>query len=180
MTRLSRRRVLTLAMAVADGCAGRGAHAEPSIERRPWPAHRVTPPLDLEGYEGPGFRLARTRGKVVLLNFWATWCEPCRSEMPSLELLAALCANDGLVVVAVNKGETDAAIHRFMETMPISLPIARDGDGAAARAYGVHIFPTTVAVGRDGRAAFSVVGAVEWNAEPARGWVLELLNARQP
>lgn len=144
--------------------------------RRPWPARQPTPALDLPAFEGPRFRLEQARGQVVLLNFWASWCEPCRSEMPSLELLAERFARDGLVVVAVNHRETDAALRRFTEQMPISLPILRDADGAASRSFGVRVYPTTVAIGRDGRAAFSVVGATEWNAEPARGWLAALLT----
>ena len=166
--------------------AGGGARAaEPVPERRPWPARQPTPALDLPvldhaAREGPRFRLEQARGQVVLINFWASWCEPCRSERPSLELVAERFVREGLVVVAVNHRETDAALRRFIEQMPISLPILRDVDGAASRSFGVRVYPTTVAIGRDGRAAFSVVGATEWNAEPARGWLAALLARPTP
>ena len=143
---------------------------------RPGPAGRPTPVLDLPGYEGARWSLAAARGRVVLLNFWASWCEPCRSEMPGLELLAERHENDRLDVVAVNFRETDAAIARFVALMPITLPILRDGDGAAARAWGVRIFPTTVAVARDGRAVFSVVGEADWTGSAARQWIAPLLR----
>ena len=95
--------------------------------------------------------------------------------MPSLELLAERHKNDGLVVVAVNFQETDAAIRRFMEQTPMSLPIVRDRDGAASRAWGVRVFPTTVLVGRDGAARFSIVGEADWTGPAARQWIAALL-----
>ena len=119
------------------------AAAADGVLLRPWPKGRATPPLDLPGFDGPRFSLAAARGRVVLLNFWASWCEPCRDELPTLELLAARHERDGLDIVAVNFRETDAALRRFAALMPITLPIVRDADGAAARAWGARIFPTT-------------------------------------
>jgi len=144
---------------------------------RPWPAARPTPPLSLPLWQGSAWSLADARGKVVLVNFWASWCEPCRSEMPSLELLEQRHERDGLVVAAVNFRETDAAIRSFLERMPISLTVLRDADGAAARVFGARIFPTTVVIGRDGRALFSLIGEVDWTGEAARGWLAPALAA---
>jgi len=149
--------------------------AENTAERRPWPAHLKTPTLSTPCFEGPDFDLAALRGQVVLLNFWASWCPSCRDEMSSFELLATRFADQGLAVVAVNYRETDGAIRRFSEQLVGGLRIARDADGRVAKAFGVRVFPTTVAVARDGRAAFSVIGGTDWMAEPARGWVAELL-----
>jgi thiol-disulfide isomerase/thioredoxin len=142
---------------------------------RPWPKNQTTPPLTLPGYASPPWSLAAAKGQVVLLNFWASWCEPCRTELPSLELLAQRHEADRMVVMAVNYRETDAAIGRFMDRTPITLPMLRDADGAAALAWQVRIFPTTVAVGRDGRAAFSIVGEVDWSGQAARQWIAALL-----
>jgi thiol-disulfide isomerase/thioredoxin len=129
----------------------------------------------LPGYGSPSWSLASAKGDVVLLNFWASWCEPCRAELPSLELLAQRYEVQRLVVVAVNYRETDAAIGRFMERMPVTLPILRDADGAAALVWQVRVFPTTVAIGRDGRTAFSVTGEVDWSGAAARQWIAALL-----
>lgn len=142
---------------------------------RPWPKSRPTPPLKLPAWEGEPFDLAAARGQVVLLNFWASWCEPCRAEMPSLELLAERHAKDRLTVVCVNFRETDAAIARYLAQFPISLPILRDRDGGAAKDWQVRIFPTTIAIGRDGRAAFTVTGEVDWGSAAARRWVEALV-----
>lgn len=149
---------------------GEGAH------KRAWPTARPTPTLELRGLDGRPWRLAEARGQVVLLNFWASWCEPCRSEMPSLELLAQRHEAQGLRVIAVNLRETDAAIRRFLAQMPIDLPILRDADGLAARAFDVRIYPTTVAIGRDGKAAFWVIGETDWTGAAAREWLAPLLK----
>jgi len=156
----------------------RAEAAEPSPLRQPWPAGRATPPLELPRHDGGRWRLADARGRVVLLNFWASWCEPCRTEIPSLELFAQREEHEGVVVMAVNHRETDAAIRRFLEQMPVSLPILRDADGAAARDWGIRVFPTTVLVGRDGLARFSIVGEVDWLAPKLSNLLGPLLMQR--
>jgi thiol-disulfide isomerase/thioredoxin len=167
---LSRRHclaLLTLPMGLAAP-AQAGLHT-------PWPRHRSTPPITLPQTGGTPQSLAALRGRPVLLNFWASWCEPCRAEMPSLELLAARHEADGLVVLAVNHRETDGTVERFVTATGLSLPVVRDRDGAAAMAFGVRVFPTTVAIGRDGRARFSVVGEVDWQGADARRWLEPLV-----
>lgn len=159
-------------------CAVAGpARAAP--KPRVWPRGQATPALALPGYEGPDFDLAAARGQVVLLNFWAGWCPPCVDELPSLEGVAERHAADGLRVVAVNHRETDKAIAKFMQFMPLTRTrVVRDADGAAALAFGVRVFPTTIAIGRDGRAAFSVIGEADWAGDVAAGWLAPLLNSR--
>lgn len=171
----ARRQLLAAALALCGGRASAQAADPPGAQRKAWPAGRATPPLRLPAWEGPAFDLARTRGDVVLLNFWASWCEPCRAEMPSLELLAERHARDRLQVLAINFRETDAAIRRYLAQWPIGLPILRDADGGAAQDWQVHTFPTTFAIGRTGRVAFSVTGEVDWGGAEARRWIAALL-----
>jgi thiol-disulfide isomerase/thioredoxin len=166
-----RRRWLAAGALMAGGVRAQTANAA----RRPWPSTRPTPALDLPAWEGPRFNLAEARGKVVLLNFWASWCEPCRTEMPSIELLAEGYAKDGLIVQAINFRETDAALRRYLADWPITLPILRDADGAAARAWGFRVFPSTAIVARDGRALFTVTGEVDWTGREARQWITAVL-----
>jgi thiol-disulfide isomerase/thioredoxin len=172
------RRRLFAALPLALAAGWLPASAASQALRRPWPQDRPTPPLALQTQEGAAWDLAGARGKVVVINFWASWCEPCRTEMPSLDLLAERDKADGLVVVAVNHRETDAAVRRFLEQMPTWLPILRDRDGAASRAWGVRVFPTTVLVGRDGRARFSIIGEADWGGAAARAWIAPLLQQR--
>lgn len=131
--------------------------------RKPWPRARPTPSLELPSLDGLPWRLADERGHPVLLNFWATWCEPCRAEMPSLERLAAAQQGAGLRVIAANYREGEPAVRRFLTKTPLALPLVRDADGAAARAFGINIFPSTVAIDRRGRTLFVVVGEVAWD-----------------
>ncbi len=123
-------------------------------------------------------KFSEFRGKPLIINVWASWCGPCRAEMPSLELLAARHAADGLQVMAVNFRETDAAVARFVDQTALSLPVLRDLDGAVAASYGVRVFPGSVAIGRDGRARFFVVGEVDWTGPDARRWIAPLLSPR--
>jgi len=111
----------------------------------------------------------------VVINFWASWCEPCRAEMPSLELLEQRHERDRLKVVAVNFRETDGTIRRFLDATPVSLTLLRDTDGSAARAWQVRVFPTTVVIDRQGRARFSVTGEVDWTGPAAREWIRSIL-----
>jgi thiol-disulfide isomerase/thioredoxin len=175
---VSRRRVVLALLAVFGLAPTVVRCARPDAQARPWPAQQTTPALALPSIDGTSWSLAAMRGQVVVINFWASWCEPCREEMPSLELLATLYQARGLRVVAVNFRETDAAVQRFVQQTGLDLPVARDRDGAAAQAFGVRVFPTTIVIGRNGRAAFSVVGEVDWTGALARSWIEPLLDAR--
>ncbi len=147
--------------------------AEPKTER--WPRGRATPALELPRWEGPLWRLADARGRVVVLNFWASWCEPCLAELPSLERLAQRPEREGLQVVTVNFRESDSALRRHLARQPLSLPILRDREGDAARAWHVRIFPTTVVIGRDGHARLTVTGEADWSSPAASQWLLPVL-----
>jgi thiol-disulfide isomerase/thioredoxin len=170
--RLSRR---TLIAALVGGAAGVHAADAPGEQRHAWPSGRPTPTLDLPAWQGPNWSLAGARGEVVLLNFWASWCEPCRAEMPALELLAERHVRDRVQVLAVNFRETDGAIRRFLAQTDCSLPILRDADGGATHAFGVRMFPSTVVIGRNGRAAFTVIGEFDWTGAEARAWLAPLI-----
>lgn len=143
--------------------------------RKPWPDGKRTPQLQLPAIDGAPWRLAGERGHPVLLNFWASWCEPCRAEMPSLERLALAQREAGLRVVAVNYREGEPAVKRFLAKVPLQLPVVRDADGAAARGFGINIFPSTVAIDRQGRARFIVVGDFDWGGAPGMEAIRPLL-----
>lgn len=170
LPKVCRRTLLAAAAAAVLPARAQGA---PAPQR--WPAGKATPALALANADGGSFRLADAKGQVVLLNFWASWCEPCRAELPSLELMAERYAKQGLQVLAVNYRETDQALARFIAQYPLTLPVLRDRDGAAARAWGVRIFPTTIAIGRDGGARFTVTGEVDWGGAEPRRWIEPLL-----
>lgn len=159
---------------VSCALAGLPAGAGAAL-RKPWRRQDPTPALQLSALDGSPWSLAAERGHPVLLNFWATWCEPCRSEMPSLERLADLHQKDGLRVLAINYRENEAAVRRFLNATPLALPVLRDSDGAAARAFGVSIFPSTVAIDRKGRTLFTSVGEVDWTDPEGQALVRAIL-----
>jgi thiol-disulfide isomerase/thioredoxin len=103
-------------------------------ELKPWPGV-ITPALSLSDLEGKPHRLADYRGKVVLVNFWATWCVPCREEMPSIERLRTSLAGRPFVVLAVNLAEPESRIRKFLEAVPVGFPADRESL-AGARAAG--------------------------------------------
>ncbi len=182
-TDISRRRRLlggalgVLSWAGPPGWVARAASdpTTPAYEWRDWPAQRRTPNLRLPLLDGSSWTLGSQRGRAVLLNFWASWCEPCREELPALAQLAKSLAPQGLLVVGVNYQDSRPTIERFMARDSTTLPVLLDSDGAAAKAFTSRIFPTTVLVGRDGRALGSFVGDPGWTGADAQARVSRLL-----
>ncbi len=161
--RLTRRDLL-----VAGAAFALAGNARAAYQVRPWPADRTVPRLELNDLGGKPWSLAAQRGRVVVLNFWATWCEPCRAEMPSLELMAQRLERDGVVVVAVNYQEAIPTIRRFLEAQPVTLPILLDRNGEAAGAWTPRVFPSTVLVDRAGQPRLTVLGEMDWTGSAAR------------
>ena len=143
-------------------------------ELKPWTGG-ATPPLSLQDLDGRPHRLEDYRGKVVLINFWATWCGPCREEMPSMNNLRASLAGRPFVVLAVNLAEPEARIRRFMEEVPLDFLILLDRDTAVAKAWKARILPASFLVGADGRIRYSVLGEIDWSQARVRKAILEML-----
>ncbi|HSC62224.1 MAG TPA: TlpA disulfide reductase family protein [Caldimonas sp.] len=144
---------------------------------RAWPAGRPAPPLDVVDLAGTPWRLEPLVGQVVVLNFWATWCAPCRLEMPSLDAMAARRRKDGVVVAAVNYKERPDVIRRFLEGAPFRSPILLDADGDATVSWTPRVFPSTVLIGRNGVPVHVVVGELDWEGAEARALVDPLVAA---
>lgn len=124
------------------------------------------PDLELEILDGGVFRLSDVVGdKVLILNFFATWCRPCRAEIPELERYAALHRDD-VLLLGIDVKEDGADVRRFVLQRGMTYPIALDKDGRAAALYEAGVLPTTVVVGLDGRVLLHEVGAIS-NAEIA-------------
>jgi len=173
---LARRRAIALAIgAAAIPFASTTAFAASVV--RPWPAARPVPALDLADLDGKHWTLAALTGRVVLLNFWATWCEPCRIEMPSLDALAKQHRDGGLVILAVNYRETAPVIRGFLERMPYKATILLDADGDAASDWTPRIFPSTVLIGRNGQPSATVLGDLDWTGTTAHELIDPLLAA---
>lgn len=115
------------------------------------PAGRQAPSFETVTDAGRPLRLSDYRGQVVLLNFWATWCGPCRQEMPVFEQVYQQRQADGFAVVAVNFGESPAVVQDFRQEMGLTFPLAMDEQGDIQKLYGISGYPSTLILGRDGR-----------------------------
>lgn len=130
---------------------------------RPWTGG-ATPPLVLNDLDGQLRRLADYRDKVVVINFWASWCEPCRDEIPSLQRLKDQLDGSPFALIAVNMGENAARVHRFLDMMPIDYTVLLDPDMRAAKAWRVHLLPYSFLLDRAHRIRYVVVGEMDWSA----------------
>ena len=146
--------------AAAFAAAAAGVQADADL--KPWKG-RATPPLARADLDGRTVDLKEMRGRVVLVNFWATWCDPCKAEMPSLQRLRASLAGRPLEVLTVNYGEFPAKISQFLERERIALPVLLDTQKEVAGDWGVGGLPMTFIVDARGRVRFWVYGERDWN-----------------
>ena len=112
------------------------------------------PDFTLKRLDGKNVRLAELRGDVVMINFWATWCGPCRQEMPLLDKLYANYKDLGFVLLGVNVEADAKAMGKYLKDVPVSFPILSDSSNSVAKLYGVAGMPSTVLVDRDGKVRF--------------------------
>ncbi len=123
----------------------------------------VAPDFLLEDTTGNKVSLVDLRGKVVLVNFWATWCPPCRAEMPSMEKLNQLMADEDFVMLAINVEENGrTSVASFLEKTPHSFSVLYDDDGLVQKLYGVYKFPESFVIRKDGVIDDKVIGAIDW------------------
>jgi thiol-disulfide isomerase/thioredoxin len=108
-------------------------------------------------------RLEDYRGKIVFLNLWATWCGPCRAEMPSMEKLYQRFKDRGLEILAVNIQEQKPDVEAFMRRNKLTFPAVLDADGRIANQYGVRGIPTSYILDRQGRVILRLVGSINWD-----------------
>jgi peroxiredoxin len=143
-----------------------------------------TKPPDFGGLTSDSRQILMTelKGKVVVVNFWASWCHECRPEMPALQQLHREFAPRGLVVIGINAREDAETIRRYARELGLTFPLILDQDGKINTLYGVVAVPATFVVGRDGRAVAFGIGSREWAGAPARVLIEALLAepARRP
>ncbi len=143
--------------------------------RRP-PAYAFTVPSP----GGQPVRLADFRGRVVFVNFWATWCPPCRDEMPGMERLSRRFKDRGLVVLAISVDADGAsAVVPFVREQGLTYPIGLDPAMAVAGRYGVRALPSSFLVDRHGHLVGSAVGPREWDSKDAEAVIESLLGGTQ-
>ena len=120
---------------------------------------------------------ASLKGKVVFINFWATWCPPCRAEMPSLQQLAEIYGPEQLQVLALNVGEGPRRIAQYLQSSGLELTVLLDPKSEAAKAWGASVLPTTILIDAEGRPRQRVRGEVDWSGREAQALVEPLLRS---
>ena len=128
--------------------------------------------FELESLEGDSISLGSFKGKIVLLNFWATWCGPCREEIPSMQELYEAYQDRGLEIIAVNLMEDKKSVQKFADSFGMTFPILLDADGRVGRIYGARAIPTTYLIDAEGYILGGMSGTRNWYAPE----VIELID----
>ncbi len=137
-----------------------------------------TPDFSLTDPEGKKISIKDFRGKTVFLNFWATWCEPCREEMPAMEKLYQEHKNNNFVVLAVNVKDRKQEALAFVKELKLTYPIVFDPNAEVASVYGAWGLPTTYLIGPKGEGLARGWGPAEWYSPAARNLIKELLEEK--
>lgn len=114
------------------------------------PVGDVAPDFELKTITGETYKLSDLRGQAVMLNFWASWCSPCRAEMPTLQKAYEEYEAQGFVILAINLNESDIAIRGFQEKYGLTFPIVVDKDDRVSRMYDIVPLPTSYFIDREG------------------------------
>ena len=151
--------------------------ASPAEELLAAEQRRQAPAFVLPALDGSSTRLEEYRGQVVLLNFWATWCPPCRAEMASMEALYRAYRHRDLVILAISTDVEGAqVVQPYIRSRGLTFPVLLDPTGAVAHRYAVRGLPTTYLIDRAGLVVARVVGARDWDGTPARRLVGRMLS----
>jgi peroxiredoxin len=132
----------------------------------------------LTDLSGTKVSLSNYRGKLVFLNFWATWCPPCRAEMPSMERLYQKLKAKGLVILAVDLQEDAKTVQKFVGELKLTFPVVLDSDGRVGATYGARSIPTTYIIGREGSALGGTIGGHEWDSPQMVAFFTRLLESK--
>src|SRR5689334_25208127 len=155
-----------------------------STEADPFAAFGVThltpgapeTPFDLKALDGATLGSQELAGKIVVLNFWATWCGPCKEEMPSLARLQSQFDPEQVRIVTVTTDLYPQGIKQFLDHLGLDLPVLFDEDQEVSRLFTVRGLPTTVVIGRDGHAIGRAVGPRSWDSRESIALVREVLH----
>ncbi len=138
--------------------------------------HVEAPNFTLNNIEGKTVSLNGFRGDVVFLNFWATWCAPCKEEMPSMEALHKRYKKRGLSILAISSYERKQKVYDYIKKNSYTFSVLLDTYGSVAKQYKASFVPTTFLIDRSGRIVGKVLGNREWDSPSAYNFIEELIN----
>lgn len=136
---------------------------------------KAAPDFELQNLDGQSISLSELKGKPVLINFWATWCRPCVFEMPYLQQIHEEWSDKGLVVLAINIGDSSTEVEGFLQNHNFSLPVLLDTTEVVAQKYGIRPIPTTFFIDKDGIVRNKIIGAF-----PSKAAIESRLNEIMP
>ena len=135
----------------------------------------LAPDFQLEDTKGNRVSLSNLRGKVVMVNFWATWCPPCKEEMPSMEKLNQIMAGEDFVMLAINTEENGrSVVPAFLKNNPHDFTVLYDDNGTVQQQYGVYRFPESFIIRKDGIVDQKVIGAIDWASPETIAYIKSL------
>ena len=144
------------------------------------PGATAAPDFTLFDRQGSPVSLSDFRGKVVMLNFWATWCPPCRAEMPSMERLHSKLQEEDFVLLAVNVEESgQSAVDAFVREIPVSFPVLFDSAQEVSRLYRVSGIPQTFIIDPQGRIVQQITGGLEWDSPEVTKYLSSLMRGER-
>ena len=149
-------------------------HAAGAIE--PYTGSLLQPDFSLQNADHQLLSLTDYRGKVILVNFWASWCIPCVMEMPGMQRLADALKGRPFEILAVNVADTENRIHEFIKRMDLHMTILMDHDSKVFEAWQGKVLPASFLLDRSGRIRYQVIGPLEWDSEEAGKIIEELLQ----
>ncbi len=172
--------VLLVVLFLLLGCEQTQSKQAPqkSIPEGPRVGFRA-PGFSVPALDGRSLSLADYRGKVVMINFWATWCIPCRVEMPSMENLYEKYGGRGFEILAVSGGESQSVVQPFIENLKLSFPILLDEQFEVHEKYEVSAIPSTFLVDKSGVITHRFFGAVDWNDDQSKELIGKLIKAKE-
>ncbi|MBT9614106.1 MAG: TlpA family protein disulfide reductase [Burkholderiales bacterium] len=142
------------------------ASAANAKELKPLTPRDAPGTLALKDLDGKPHTLADYKGRVVLINFWATWCPPCRAEMPSMQRLKQAMKDKPFTILAVDMAESEADVRQFLKDIKdtqLDFTILMDKDGKALKEWKVFVFPTSYVLDAEGKLRYSLLGSTEWD-----------------
>jgi len=132
---------------------------------KPYTGKDITPPLQLMDLQGKSHDLNDYRGQIVLVQFWATYCTPCRTEMPSMNALTKKMGDTPFKILAVDMGESRAEVEQFVDQVKPAFTILMDESGQSIADWKVFAAPSNFVIGPDGKIRYTLFGAVEWDSD---------------
>ena len=168
------RLILTVLLA---GLLVSAAHSSGTLQ--PFEGDTPYKDFNLADLKGKSHTLAEYRGKVVAVNFWASWCPPCIKEMPGIQRLDKMLDDESFVMLPVNVGEKKYRVWKFVKLIDFTVPVLLDPDSKTFSAWDVSVLPTSFLLDKEGRIRYRAQGDLEWDSEEVVSIIKELTNEEQ-